>query len=53
MQVQLMSHVPGVPGPISSAHIRQEDLDLSMVVVVVLSWSHWLLYHVVEEASEE
>ena len=45
--------MPGVPGPASSAQVLLEELDLSTVAVVVLSWSHWLLYHVVEEASEK
>ena len=53
MQVQLLSPMPGVPGPASSAQVWQEELDLSAVAMVVLSWCHWLLYHVVEEAYEE
>ena len=52
-QVQLQSPVPGMPGPASSAQVCQEVLDLSMVAVVELSWSHWPLCHVVEEAFEE
>ena len=45
--------MPGVPSPVSSAQVLQEVLDLSMVVVVEQSWSHWPLYRVVEEASME
>ena len=53
MQVQLWSPVPGAPGPALSAQVWQEVLDLSAVVVVVLTWIHWPLCRVVEEASEE
>ena len=53
MQVQLLSLVPGMPGPASSTQVLQEVLDLSAVAMVEQSWSHWPLYHVVEEPSVE
>ena len=34
MQVQLLSPMPGVPSPVSSAQVLQEVLDLSEVAVV-------------------
>ena len=52
MLVQLRSPWPGVPNPASSAQGLLEERGLSMMVVE-LSWSHWPLYHVIEEASEE
>ena len=45
--------MPGVPGPVSSAQVLLEVLGQSTVAVVELSWSHWPLYRVVKEASEE
>ena len=53
MQVQLLSLVPGVPSPISSAQVLQEVLDLSTVAMVERSWSHCPLCRVVEEPSVE
>jgi len=37
MQVQLLSPMLGVLGPASSAQVRQEVLDLSVVAMVKLS----------------
>ena len=53
MQVRLLSPMPAMPGPSSSTQVLLEELDLSTVAMVVLSWSHWLLCHVVKEAYEE